>query len=385
MKLVGVKFIFNLQHIAMKSKFNSNRKLRFYHQKSYHKRYYWRFGPMAIFPFITIYFFLVSKSSRFSDFITITTRSADYKIGNETRIFDTFMYNNEGEMAYIRMWRLYDYVDRFIILVSPITHSGIKKNVSFYPFEREIEQYMDKVDIVVVPTDVCTKDLLKENTHSWCNEIGQRDYAVHYIEEYFMPTTNDLIIIADADEIITRDAVKYIKKNPPETFYHLNGPLYFPYYFHKVENWMFSAVARYSPNMKTLTYIRYNNLNLMVNRPELLVTHCSYCFKSIEEYKNKLKSFGHQEFNKEPYITNDYIFKSHYCREKIKSPIGSDEKNTDWSELIPNDERLRYLYDPSFEYDITKTSYKPEDLPKLCSVNYSRKPFDQQKYQKKAP
>ena len=94
-------------------------------------------------------------------------------------------------------------------------------------------------------------------------------------------------------------------------------------------------------------------------------------------------SFGHQEFNKEPFITNDYIFKSHYCREKINSPLGFDEENTDWHDLLPNDKRLRYLYDPSFEYDITKTSYKREDLRKLCKKHYSRKPFKQRKAKKK--
>ena len=114
-----------------------------------------------------------------------------------------------------------------------------------------------------------------------------------------------------------------------------------------------------------------------------LTVNCSYCFRTLEEYKNKIKSFSHQEYNKEPYITNDFIFKSHYCREKIHSPLGKDDEYTDWSDLIPNDSRLRYLYDPTYEYDITLTSYKAEDLPKLCNVTYSRVPFDQRKYKKK--
>ena len=33
------------------------------------------------------------------------------------RIFLSFMYNNEAEMAYVHIWRLYDYVDKFIIIV----------------------------------------------------------------------------------------------------------------------------------------------------------------------------------------------------------------------------------------------------------------------------
>ncbi len=74
--------------------------------------------------------------------------------------------------------------------------------------------------------------------------------------------------------------------------------------------------------MKTLTNYREMKktkpkiLKFDYNPSKPLITHCSYCFKSIEEYKNKLKSFSHQEYNIYSYITNEWIFKSHYCRIK---------------------------------------------------------------------
>ena len=40
------------------------------------------------------------------------------------------------------------YVDKFIIVVSNRTHSGLPKKVTFEPFEKEINQYKDKADIV---------------------------------------------------------------------------------------------------------------------------------------------------------------------------------------------------------------------------------------------
>ena len=64
------------------------------------------------------------------------------------RIFVSFMYNNEAEMAYIHIWRLYNYVDKFIIVISNITHSNHPKNVSFSPFEENIQPYMKKIDII---------------------------------------------------------------------------------------------------------------------------------------------------------------------------------------------------------------------------------------------
>ena len=51
-------------------------------------------------------------------------------------------------MAFIHLWRLYDYIDRFIFVISNITYSGLPKNITFRPYEQNIEKFMDKVDIV---------------------------------------------------------------------------------------------------------------------------------------------------------------------------------------------------------------------------------------------
>ena len=78
--------------------------------------------------------------------------------------------------------------------------------------------------------------------------------------------------------------------------------------------------------MKTLSKFRsmiirfYKTLTYKDNPYKPIIAHCSYCYKNIDEYKNKLKSYIHQEYNKSPYITNNWIFKSHYCRKKIHSP-----------------------------------------------------------------
>ena len=43
------------------------------------------------------------------------------------RIFLCTLYNNEAESAYIHIWRLYHYVDKFIIVISNLTYSGKPK------------------------------------------------------------------------------------------------------------------------------------------------------------------------------------------------------------------------------------------------------------------
>ena len=51
-------------------------------------------------------------------------------------------------MAFIHLWRLYDYIDRFIFVITNITHNCLPKNITFSPYDQNIEKYMDKVDIV---------------------------------------------------------------------------------------------------------------------------------------------------------------------------------------------------------------------------------------------
>ena len=303
---------------------------------------------------------------------------------NNTSIYGRYflctLYNNEAEMAYIHLWRLYDYVDRFIIIVSNITHSGSPKNNTFKEFEQTIRPYMNKVDIVNF-NNVYNKKQYPSSDPIWCIEMSQRDYAKTFIEEKYSPTEYDILIVVDLDEILTREGIEYIKKNPPKTLYFIKGAMYFPYFYHKVENWDRSFVVRYNKKMKTLSEYRVMGkkkkvLKFKFNKSKALLTHCSYCFKNIEEYKNKLKSFTHQEYNKPPYTTNNWIFKSHYCREKIGSNEGYDEPYEGWKHLIPDDERLKYLIDPSFIYPLNQTTYTEKDLETMCNKTYRRTPFE---------
>ena len=305
-----------------------------------------------------------------------------YKFKNKLfngRIFVSFMYNNEAEMAYIHIWRLYNYIDKFIIVISNITHSNISKIVSFRPYEENLKPYLKKIDIVNF-NNICNRKEYPFDNQFWCLEKSQRDYAKTFIEEYYNPTENDLIVIVDLDEILTRKGIKYIKKYPPKHYYFIKGSLYFPYYYHKVQDWDYGCVIRYNKNITTFSKYRRmprkNNIfKYKLNPSKPLITHCSYCFKDLEQYKNKLKSFSHQEFNKPPYITNNWIFKSHYCRTKIKSPPGYDEPYEGWRNLVPNDPRLKYLIDPSFMYPLNLTTYKKEDLERMCDRKYRRTPF----------
>ena len=205
-----------------------------------------------------------------------------------------------------------------------------------------------------------------------------------FIENNFNPTRDDLVIVSDVDEILTRNALRYviehppISLSPPREYYVLHGDYYFPFYFHRLNEWDAAMIFSYTPGISIAQVrVRVQNgqvFKLQTPNHEVFVTHCSYCFRTLEEYKRKLQTFTHQEFNKPPYTTNDWIFKSHYCRFTVnaKEKKGIDEPDTDYSELIPNDERVRFLYDPSYEYNISLTSYTQNDLLTLCEKQWRR-------------
>ena len=262
-----------------------------------------------------------------------------------------------------------------------MTFTGIPKNISFKPFEEKLGPYMDKIDIVYF-NNICNRKEYPNNNNIWCLEKSQRDYAKFYIEENYNPTENDLLIVVDIDEILTREGIKYIKKNSPSNFNFIKGSYYFPYYYHKIRDWNAGYVVRYNKTMNSLSKYRttkMNKNNILIykdNPSKPLITHCSYCFKNIDEYKNKLNSFPHQEYNKPPYNTNNWIFKSHYCRETFKDK-GYDEPYEGWKNLLPDDDRVKYLIDRSYIYNINQTTYTEKIIETLCNIKYNRTPFEE--------
>ena len=82
---------------------------------------------------IIVLMLLVLQIFLFSQVLSLkmifNSKIADNDISSYERIFLCTLYNNEAEMAYIHIWRLFEYVDKFIIIVSNITYSGVPKSL----------------------------------------------------------------------------------------------------------------------------------------------------------------------------------------------------------------------------------------------------------------
>ena len=111
---------------------------------------------------------------------------------------------------HIYIFGLYDYVDKFVIVISNRTISDLPKIFSFSPFEENVRPYMNKIDIAIF-NNICNKTEHPLDNAFWCFEKSQRDYAKTFIEEHYAPTEDDLLVIVDIDEIFTREGIKYVR------------------------------------------------------------------------------------------------------------------------------------------------------------------------------
>ena len=295
--------------------------------------------------------------------------SIDVIIKNR-RIFDLFLYNGESDILYIRLWKLYPFVDHFIICFPSLTFSGLKNEISFSPYELDFKKYFDKVYIHFFDSSKVNKSNDSDSgPSSWDREHATRN-ALRDGLELFNPNDGDTIIMGDIDEIPNDDGIKYIIENPPKKdFYTLRGLSFYKNYLLSRDSWHMLCIIYYSRNMSDFQFIR--DQYRQPTMKEILVFHCTYCFRDLKEYRKKFLTFAHTEFSGYPYSNLSYIFKSVYCKRGIHNgAILNDYIHKDLNSLVPNHPRLQYLISDKNYFNLSETIYKEEDLPNLCSRGF---------------
>ena len=113
------------------------------------------------------------------------------------KIYDGFMFFNELELLEIRLNELDQVIDKFILVESPVTHSGNPKPLYYQENAHLFKKFHDRIiHVVYIPPD--TQD-------SWVREKGQRDAIRLGVPEL---KDGDFVIISDADEIPSAESIK---------------------------------------------------------------------------------------------------------------------------------------------------------------------------------
>lgn len=122
-------------------------------------------------------------------------------------IIDTFTFFNEFDILEMRLEELYPVVDQFVIVEADKTFSGNDKPYYFWEQGESVlwDRYRDKINVL------CFK--MPDLNSSWEREYAQRNAIAEAIE-YQNPTSDDIILISDADEIPRRSVVPTLNPDP---------------------------------------------------------------------------------------------------------------------------------------------------------------------------
>jgi len=220
----------------------------------------------------------------------------------------------------LRLETMAPVVDRFVIVESWETHSGLAKKERLWKdvHAHVFEPYADKIEWMILETLGPTQEGVPlPSEEIWKREKLQRDAPTEWLRRQAGPW---LALICDSDEIVNPDAIKQAKMEPSSFEMPCSLRMDFFYYnFHWVKpgKWY----APYVISDKGVdTHIAKSDATLSIIRDHTRKKdgkergidgagwHASY-FASTEDIQRKLVSFAHQECNQPQYTSSEHIAK----------------------------------------------------------------------------
>ncbi len=233
------------------------------------------------------------------------TFSHNYKIYSP-KIIDCFIFNNELDLLNYRLNLLDDYVDYFVLVEATHTHTGKEKKL-FYNENRDIfEKFKYKI-IHIIVDDFPYKypDIDIEKNQQWKNENYQRNCIKRGIDRLTLDDS-DIITICDLDEIPNPKILNELKDNKRQItnsclkmdmyYYNLNCKI-------NINDWISPKLISYNELNKldiTIHEFRYKKTDNIIENGGW---HLSF-FGDKDLIENKIKDYGHQEFNNKEILSN---------------------------------------------------------------------------------
>ena len=245
------------------------------------------------------------------------------------KIYDCFLFHNEIKILELRMNILYKYVDYFVIVESAITFQGDKKDYNFEKYKEHFKKFQSKIIYYKIPeykieysdlpyivepkkeTEKILNDIYKyidgcnefnkDIEFWWGNDFYQRE-SIWLGLESAGAKYGDMILLSDVDEIPSPESLLWVKKNicwNMPMYFQQHEFCYYLNYYHNSE-WIgtSSFLLDYYANF-SLNGFRAEAKKKTL-RLENIVKNAGWHFTSIgnvESINNKIKSWGHREFN----------------------------------------------------------------------------------------
>jgi beta-1,4-mannosyl-glycoprotein beta-1,4-N-acetylglucosaminyltransferase len=128
-------------------------------------------------------------------------------------VYDCFPFFNEVDILKLRLGIMDPYVDRFVIEESTVTFSGEPKELVFEKYKDQFKEFLHKITYIVVD------DTPIEGADTYVRDYYQKNNLIKGLKD---ATSDDVIIMSDADEIPCPETLKNIIDNFDKTkVYHL--------------------------------------------------------------------------------------------------------------------------------------------------------------------
>lgn len=204
------------------------------------------------------------------------------------KVLDAILMSSELDLLEIRLNELDPVVDRFFIIESNATFTGLPKERYFYNNRARFDKFAKKISYRFLPGP-------SEHNPSKAFDFERETRAAmnaflrsHTTE--FPPDTQTLVLMSDLDEIPFAHSLMLLKGCDFGESIHLQmrNYLYSFEWLLGLNSWR-ASVQKWTLN----SYYRHSKSteNILADSG----WHCSYCFRDLSEYVQKMRGFSHSD------------------------------------------------------------------------------------------
>lgn len=219
-------------------------------------------------------------------------------------IYDTFIFFNELDLLEIRLNELDKIVDKFVLVESPTTFSGVRKPLYFQLNKNRYSKFLSKINHIVVE-DLSDTQLLQNKLiehHPEATELLKRENIQRnaIMRGLTKAKDGDLILISDIDEIPPPDMILMLKKDIKKNeVYGFKQKVYY-YYLNLLSNeTIIGTKATLLGNIDFPQNIRQTKKYILVDQGGW---HFSF-LGGVQKIKDKIGAYLHQEYNNQEILS----------------------------------------------------------------------------------
>ena len=227
------------------------------------------------------------------------------------RVYDFFAFNDETDMLEIRLNTLASVVDYFILVESPKTYQQRSKRLVYQDTKDRFLTFQDQIIHVVL-------DDLPNTTSAWEIEGFVREEGLRRglnADPKKAVRDNDVVLVSDTDEILRPEIINGLKycsgfeSDVGETRILLRQNLYY-YAFswrHDVPLYWRTDAVLWDIKHPRYNIRRQDGAAVVVNNSGW---HCSWCFKRMQQFRIKARSYSHSEHDQGHFLSRNHILQS---------------------------------------------------------------------------